>query len=76
MATARWRQTSAMVRRGGGKVDLGLDQVEQLFTLLIGNSILTARALALVRAEQTGSQTVAVELETASAPTVTRLVAG
>ena len=40
-----------MIFRGRGKVDLGLDQVQQLLPLFIGLPIAAVRALAEVGAE-------------------------
>ena len=75
VAAARGGQAAALVVRGGrGEVDLGFDEIEQFFALLIRHSILAASALALVGAEQASSQAVAVELEAAGALAVAGLV--
>ena len=63
-----------MIFRGRGKVDLGLDQVQQFLPLFIGLSIPTVCALTEIGAEQTGAQTVAVELEAAGSAAVARFV--
>ena len=60
VAAARRGQTASLVRRGRGEVDLGFDEIEQFFALLVGHSILAASALALVGAEQASSQAVTV----------------
>ena len=61
VAAARRGQTASLVvRRGRGEVDLGFDEIEQFFALLVRHSILATGALALVGAEQASSQAVTV----------------
>ena len=74
MAASGRRQTAPVVRRWRREIDFGPDEIEELLTLLVGDPILAARALALVRAKEPGSQAVTVQLEAACAPTVAGLV--
>lgn len=76
VAAARGCQAVGVVRRRRGEVHLRLNQVEQLFALLVGVPILAAHAAALVAAKHARAQAVAVQLEAARLLAVARLVGG